>query len=63
MKSKYLVSIVEASKMFGIGRDALYAMSRSEPDMPIIKIGSVSKINVPLFEQWLDRATKEGRRL
>ena len=28
MESKYLVSIVEASKMFGIGRDSLYAMSR-----------------------------------
>lgn len=60
---KYLVSIVEASKMFGIGRDSLYAMSRSEPDIPIIKIGSTTKVNVPLMEQWLDKATLEGREL
>lgn len=63
MKNKYLISIVEASKMFGIGRDAFYAMARSEPDIPIIKIGSISKVNVPLMEQWLDKATKEGRKL
>lgn len=63
MESKYLVSIVEASKMFGIGRDSLYAMSRSEPDIPIIKIGSTTKVNVPLMEQWLDKATLEGREL
>lgn len=55
MESKYLVSIVEASKMFGIGRDSLYAMSRSEPDIPIIKIGSTTKVNVPLKDNFISK--------
>lgn len=61
--TKKLVSIIEAGKIFGIGRDLMYAMVRSEPDLPKIKIGQVTKINVPLMEQWLDKATKEGRNL
>ena len=61
--TKKLVSIIEASKIFGIGRDAMYALVRSEPDLPKIKIGQVTKINVPLMEQWLDKATADGRQL
>ena len=61
--TKKLVSIIEAGKIFGIGRDAMYALVRSEPDLPKIKIGQVTKINVPLMEQWLDKATAEGRQL
>lgn len=63
MKDKYLMSITEASKYFGIGRDKLYQIVRSEPDTPVLRIGDITKINVPLFEDWLDKATKEGREL
>lgn len=63
MSNKYLVSIVEAGKIFGIGRDAMYAMVRSEPDLPKIKIGEITKINVPLMEEWLNKATLDGRNL
>lgn len=62
-KVKKLVSITEAGKIFGIGRDIMYALVRSEPDLPKIKIGQVTKINVSLMEEWLDNATKEGRSL
>lgn len=62
-KTKKLVSITEAGKIFGIGRDAMYAMVRSEPDLPVLKIGSTTKVNVPLMEQWLDKLTREGRKL
>lgn len=61
MKNKYLVSITEASKIFGIGRDKLYAIVRSEPDIPVIKVGDITKINVPLFEEWINKATLERR--
>lgn len=61
--TKKLVSITEAGKIFGLGRDSMYALVRSEPDLPKIKIGQVTKINVPLMEQWIDEATKEGRKL
>ena len=60
---KKLMSIVEAAKHFGIGRDALYALSRTEPDIPILIINDKKKVNVPLFAEWLDKATAEGRRL
>lgn len=63
MNNKYLISIIEASKRYGIGRDKLYALVRSEPDIPIIKIGDATKINAPLFEKWIDQATLEGREL
>ncbi len=63
MKSKYLLSVVEASKYFNIGRDKLYALVRSEPDLPTIKIGTTVKINIPLMEDWLNKATREGRSL
>lgn len=63
MKSKYLMSIVEASQYFGIGRDKLYAIIRSQPDVPVIKIGESTKINVPMFEKWLNDCVSEGREL
>lgn len=63
MQNKYLISVVEASKRFGIGRDKLYSLIRSEPDLPTIKIGETVKINAPLFEEFLNRCTEEGRTL
>lgn len=61
--TKKLISIKEAAKYFGIGRDALYALSRTEPDIPILNIGENKKVNVTLFAEWLDKATAEGRKL
>lgn len=63
MSTKYLMSIKEASQYFGIGRNKLYALLKSEDDIPIVKIGEKLKINVPLFEQWLNQCVKEGRHL
>nr|DAM27370.1 MAG TPA: Pyocin activator protein PrtN [Caudoviricetes sp.] len=59
--SRYLISIPKAAKEFGIGRDRLYALCNSDPTVPIIKVGEYTKINKPLFAEWLDKATKEGR--
>lgn len=63
MSYKYLMSVVEASKHFNVGRDKLYSMIKSQEGVPIIKIGEITKINVPLFEQFLNKCTEEGRKL
>lgn len=49
--------------MYGIGKSKLYAMVRSEPVIPIVRIGETTKINAPLFEEWINKATLEGRTL
>ncbi|WP_352407846.1 excisionase [Acetoanaerobium noterae] len=60
---KYLISVREASKYFGIGINKFYELLRSQPDMPVVKIGEHHKINVPLFKKWLDTCAEEGRTL
>lgn len=61
--NKYLMSVVQASKHFNIGRDKLYEIIRSNEDVPVIRIGEITKVNVPMFEQFLDKCTHEGREL
>jgi len=63
MPNAYLISIPKAAKEFGIGRDKLYALCNSDPTVPIIKVGEFTKINRPLFEEWLDKATKDKKQL
>lgn len=63
MKNKYLLPVSEASKVYGIGRDKFYQLIRSQKDIPIIKIGGATKINSILFEEWLNKCTREGRAL
>lgn len=61
--NKYLLSINEASAYFNIGRDKMYQIVRSNSDAPTVVIGKVTKINKPMFEQFLDKCTEEGRKL
>ncbi len=61
--SSYLISIPKAAKEFGIGRDRLYELVRTDPTIPKISVGEYVKINKPLFEEWLNKATKEGKPL
>lgn len=63
MTEKYLLSIVDSAKYFNIGRDKLYAIIRTHDDAPIIKIGNSTKINVIMFEQFLNKCTEEKREL
>jgi len=63
MSNQYLISIPKAAREFGIGRDKLYALCYSDSTIPTIKIGEYTKINKPLFAEWIDKATKEGRAL
>jgi excisionase family DNA binding protein len=58
---KYLLSVTEASKRYGIGKNKLYEMIKSESDILVTRIGKVCKINAPLFEEWLNNITKDGR--
>lgn len=60
---KYLLSIPQAASKYGIGKETMYSLVRSDLTLPIIKIGSITKINTPLFEEWLDKKTREGGRI
>ena len=60
---KYLISIPEAAKIYGIGRTRLYELITSDSSIPVVKVGAYTKLNRKLFEQWLDEATIEGKEL
>jgi len=55
-----LMSIAQAAKHLGIGRDNLYRLSEAMPDIPIIKVNGIKKVNIPMMELWIDEATKNG---
>lgn len=63
MSVKYLMSVKEASQHFGIGKNKLYELLRSQEDIPVVKIGEYTKINVPMFEKWLNECSEQGRSL
>lgn len=63
MKNQYLISVTQAAKEFGIGRTRLYELVYTDSTLPCIKIGKFTKINKPLFQEWINKATKEGRAL
>lgn len=56
---KILMSINEASEAFGIGRGRLYELCATDETMPIIKVGTHTKINTKLFQEWLDNKTRK----
>jgi len=58
-----LISVTEAASYYGIGRDRLYALIKSEPDFPVVKIGSTYKINTLMMDEWLCKVTRERRGL
>lgn len=61
---KKLISVTEATKEYGIGRDKLYQLIRSKDyDIPVIKIGKTYKINTLLMDEWLIEMTKNEKEL
>lgn len=60
---KKLLTINEAAEEFGIGRNKLYRMIKTEPDIPVLKLEGICKVNSTMFSDWLDKATEEGREL
>ena len=61
--SKYLMPPKEVSKNFGVGVNKIYQLIKTDPAFPVLKVGSKNLINTVLLEEYLDRATKEGRSL
>ena len=61
MKNKYLLSIADAAECLGIGKEKLRELCYTDPAMPKIKIGSHTKINMPLMEEWINKNTLEGK--
>ena len=63
MKNKYLLSISEAAECLGIGREKLRELCYTDSTIPKIKIGTHTKINMPLMEEWINKKTIEGKSL
>lgn len=63
--NKYLLSIVETSRIYNIPRDKLYAASRSEKatEIPFIIIGNTKKIHVPLLVKLLEEKAAKNESL
>lgn len=53
-ESKYLLSINDAARYFGIGRDRLRAFAKENPDF-CVTVGNRSLIKRKKFEEFLDR--------
>lgn len=58
--NKYLLSICETSKIYGLPKNKLYAAARAGgTEIPFIKIGTFTKINTIMLEKLLnDKALK-----
>ena len=54
--ASYLLSINDAAKYFGIGRDRLRAFAKENPDF-CVTVGNRSLIKRKRFEEFLDKAT------
>ena len=54
MHNRFLISVEEASKLYGIGVKTLYRMTRNNPEADfILEVGSHYKIKRELFEEFL----------
>ena len=58
-----LISVSEAAAYYGIGRDRLYNLIKSDPDFPNVKIGSRQRVNTLMMPEYLNKVTLEGRTL
>lgn len=64
MKNQFLLSIVEVSRQYNVPRDKLYAAARAgNTEIPFIKIGTSTKIHVPLFEKLLEEKALNHKEL
>lgn len=57
---KKLYSVIEAGKAIGIGKQKMYQLVKSDPDLPTVLIGSVTKINMGLIDEYLKKKCKDG---
>ena len=53
------MSVPEAAKAFGLGRDKLRQMVKDDPTLPVIEVGDRIRINTDLFREWLNQKTKD----
>jgi len=61
----YLISIVYASKIYGIPKGKLYTAARNkDPEVPIfVRIGTFTKVNTILLEKLLNEKASKHEQL
>jgi excisionase family DNA binding protein len=63
-EEKATLTIQECVEFTGIGRDKLMELAHSQnSDFPCFKVGSKFLINREMLIAWLEKITKEGRKL
>ncbi|MBN2796605.1 MAG: helix-turn-helix domain-containing protein [Clostridia bacterium] len=61
IENKLVLTISEASKLTGIGRDTLYKLINSNRyDFPYFKVKSRAYINKSMLEKWLFKISNEN---
>lgn len=58
---KLTLTVVEASKLTGIGRCKLEEIIHSNSDFPYFRVGRKILINYDLLKEWLDKISNENR--
>ena len=58
LNGKITISVVEAGRMLGIGKNASYDAAK-RGDIPIIKIGKLFRVPVVALERMLENAGKQ----
>lgn len=56
---KLTLSVSEAAKLTGIGRDCLYRLTRRD-DFPVLRLGRSIRIPRRALEQWIEREAARG---
>jgi hypothetical protein len=63
-KNKYLLSITETSRIYGLPKNKLYAAARAgNSEIPFIKIGTFTKINTIMLERLLNEKALKNEQL
>lgn len=56
---KLTLSVSEAAKLSGIGRDCLYQLTRRD-DFPVLRLGRSIRIPRRALEAWIEREATRG---
>lgn len=62
IRGKLTLSIAEAARVVGVGRDTIYNLVNAEnSDFPFFKVNSKAYVNRELLIDWVNKITNEKR--